>query len=234
MKEKIIEALNKLDVENDNHWTQDGLPKLDALKFAVGGNVTREDVTTVAPDFTRTNPVIGEVQNGANAASAESLGVLSGETKSDASSESVGESSSDTETQTTSTDSVVLTDSVIPSTSIYTANIKVELEEIVKSFFSEFDVQEVSDLSDDELEHLAKAHSEILSADNAFQSEVAKFARQRAMYLNAVAEEYLKRKPASTLTENLSAFRDQVMGMNNLPINTPRQVVRTGPKLLGR
>ncbi|QBQ80930.1 hypothetical protein HdK1rev_00026 [Escherichia phage vB_EcoS_HdK1] len=53
MKDKIIEGLRKLNVENDNHWTADGLPKIEALKFTVGPSVTREDVNSVAPGFTR-------------------------------------------------------------------------------------------------------------------------------------------------------------------------------------
>lgn len=54
-------ALTELDVENDNHWTTEGLPKLDVLKFIMGvGNVSRADVDAVAPVFTRTNLVIPE------------------------------------------------------------------------------------------------------------------------------------------------------------------------------
>lgn len=63
MKDKIIEGLRKLNVENDNHWTADGLPKIEALKFTVGPSVTREDVNSVAPGFTRSNPVIEDVEH---------------------------------------------------------------------------------------------------------------------------------------------------------------------------
>lgn len=57
----LIEALVDLDPENPNHWTSDGLPKLDALKFATGNaSLTRSDVTDAAPLFTRDNRVIEE------------------------------------------------------------------------------------------------------------------------------------------------------------------------------
>src|SRR5699024_6226507 len=49
--------------ENDNHWTADGLPKIEALKFTVGQSVTREDVNSVAPGLTRSNPVNEDVEH---------------------------------------------------------------------------------------------------------------------------------------------------------------------------
>ena len=48
-EDKIREALAKLDKANDDHWTEDGLPVLEAL----GGKFTREQVTAAAPKFTR-------------------------------------------------------------------------------------------------------------------------------------------------------------------------------------
>lgn len=57
----LIEALMDLDPENQNHWTNEGLPKLDALKFATGNpSLTRTDVTDAAPLFTRENRVVEE------------------------------------------------------------------------------------------------------------------------------------------------------------------------------
>lgn len=65
-KQKLIEALKKLDSANDNHWTTDGKPKVDTVKFLAGGTVTREDIDAVAPDFTRDNRVVkGEEESGA-------------------------------------------------------------------------------------------------------------------------------------------------------------------------
>ena len=56
---KILEALAKLDVANDNHWTGDGLPRIDTVKMLVGNpGLGRDDITKVAPDFSRQNPVV--------------------------------------------------------------------------------------------------------------------------------------------------------------------------------
>lgn len=57
----LIEALMDLDPENPNHWTADGLPKVDALRFSTGNpGLTREDITNAAPLFTRDNRVVEE------------------------------------------------------------------------------------------------------------------------------------------------------------------------------
>ncbi|UPT52966.1 hypothetical protein [Hafnia phage yong3] len=59
----VIEALLDLDPENPNHWTDDGMPKVNAVKFATGNpQLTREDITAVAPDFTRDNRVVPEAE----------------------------------------------------------------------------------------------------------------------------------------------------------------------------
>lgn len=46
----LKEALASLDVANDEHWTQDGQPRLDVLGTLTGGRVTRSDLS---PAFTR-------------------------------------------------------------------------------------------------------------------------------------------------------------------------------------
>jgi len=51
-KDEIMAALAALDVNDDANWTSDGLPRLGV----VGKGVTREDITTVAPHFTRSHP----------------------------------------------------------------------------------------------------------------------------------------------------------------------------------
>lgn len=59
----LIEALLELDPENPNHWTSDGLPKVDALRFATANpSLTRDDITTAAPLFTRDNRVLEELE----------------------------------------------------------------------------------------------------------------------------------------------------------------------------
>jgi hypothetical protein len=52
--QRILAAVNKLDPENDDHWTQAGLPKLSAVEEAYGkAGVTRKDIIAVAAGFTR-------------------------------------------------------------------------------------------------------------------------------------------------------------------------------------
>ena len=52
----ILEALKQLDANNDDHWTTDGHPRLDAVKELMGGTaVSREEVTKAAPAFSRSN-----------------------------------------------------------------------------------------------------------------------------------------------------------------------------------
>lgn len=56
MSKQIQDALAKLDPKNDNHWTTDGLPRLDTVKQMSGDNsLTRETLTRVAPELTRSN-----------------------------------------------------------------------------------------------------------------------------------------------------------------------------------
>lgn len=56
MNQAIQTAVKALDIENDNHWTADGLPRLDTVKMlASDPTVTRETVNDAAPGFTRAN-----------------------------------------------------------------------------------------------------------------------------------------------------------------------------------
>lgn len=50
--EDIKTALSNLDIANNDHWTAQGLPRLDAL----GKDISRPDVNAVAPHFTRSHP----------------------------------------------------------------------------------------------------------------------------------------------------------------------------------
>jgi hypothetical protein len=56
MNKRIQEALSNLDVENEGHWTTEGLPRLDVMKDLVGEPVSRADITTAAKGFSRRNP----------------------------------------------------------------------------------------------------------------------------------------------------------------------------------
>lgn len=60
MSEKIREALLKLDPSNDEHWTAEGLPRLDVMQQFVGEAVSRADVTGAAKAFSRTNATLEE------------------------------------------------------------------------------------------------------------------------------------------------------------------------------
>ena len=64
-KELLQNALLQLDTTNDNHWTADGLPRLDTVKFISGvSNVTRADLTAAAPGFSRAVPAFEMAQPG--------------------------------------------------------------------------------------------------------------------------------------------------------------------------
>jgi len=55
----IRQALTALDPTNDEHWTNDGSPRMDAVERLVGTkSITRRDVVDAAPMFNRTNPVV--------------------------------------------------------------------------------------------------------------------------------------------------------------------------------
>ena len=50
----LAQALSKLDPLNDNHWTQDCLPRLDTLKMLTGDStLTREVISSQFPDYKR-------------------------------------------------------------------------------------------------------------------------------------------------------------------------------------
>lgn len=56
MKE-LFDKLKTLDVNNDDHWTAQGLPRVEVLGIE---GLTRKVVTEAAPTFTRENPVLPE------------------------------------------------------------------------------------------------------------------------------------------------------------------------------
>jgi hypothetical protein len=49
----IAAALNELDPANDDHWTEGGAPRIDAVSALVGTKVTRQQIIDAAPDLTR-------------------------------------------------------------------------------------------------------------------------------------------------------------------------------------
>lgn len=56
----IRDALAKLDPANDEHWTKDGLPAMEAVNALLPAPITRERLSTVAPDFVRQAISAGE------------------------------------------------------------------------------------------------------------------------------------------------------------------------------
>jgi hypothetical protein len=66
----IKAALAKLDSMNDNHWTEDSLPRLEAVRFLAGDqSLTREQVNAASPGFSRVTALQG-VQGAATQAAA--------------------------------------------------------------------------------------------------------------------------------------------------------------------
>lgn len=55
---QILESLSLLDPTEDEHWTQEGLPRLDM----VGEGVTRKEIQAVAPLFNRKSSVLPEAE----------------------------------------------------------------------------------------------------------------------------------------------------------------------------
>lgn len=60
LKTAIIAALGSLDVDNDEHWTTDGLPRMDTIEDIVKQDLTRADVTAAAKGFNRKNTELGD------------------------------------------------------------------------------------------------------------------------------------------------------------------------------
>lgn len=54
-KDALIDALKRLDPNNNEHWVQNGQPNLKCLETVLGEKVTRAQIDKVANGFTRTN-----------------------------------------------------------------------------------------------------------------------------------------------------------------------------------
>ena len=247
MKEKIVEALQKLDVANDNQWTQDGLPKIEILKFLMGGEaITREQVEEAAPGFTRANPVIGDggkdgqsdevvAQQSAEGEQGQGAAQEQGSEEQAAEGDGTGLAGAEAASQE-QTASVVSDEHVSePTVTKLTVGVNVTFADALKAVLTELDFVDVKTLDDDELAELAARHSDILSADNTFLSEVNAFVTKRAMYLNDVVEEQSKRAPQQSQADVLAAFHESVhANAQNLPINKPRQHQVRGPQFFGK
>ena len=71
MGSRILDALSKLDVANDNHWTAEGMPRIETVCMLAGDqSITREKITAEAPQFCRANATISEAYQPAQVAQA--------------------------------------------------------------------------------------------------------------------------------------------------------------------
>lgn len=247
MKDKIVEALQKLDTANDNQWTQEGLPKIEILKFLMGGEViTREQINEAAPGFTRANPVIGdggkdgennEVASQQSAEGEQGQGTAQEQGSEEQKAEGDGAGAAGDEAASQEQTASVVNDEHIadPTVSKLTVGVHVTFADALKAVLTDLEFVDVKTLDDDELAELAAKHSDILSADNTFLSEVNQFVTKRAMYLNDVVEEQSKRAPQQSQADVLAAFHASVhANAQNLPINKPRQQQVRGPAYFGK
>ena len=61
----IAEALTKLDTENNEHWTADGLPLVNQIReLCKRTSIDRQSITVVAPDFTRESARVAQADKG--------------------------------------------------------------------------------------------------------------------------------------------------------------------------
>jgi len=53
-KDQLVAALNKLDPKDDQHWTDDGMPRVDVLRaLTENQTLTRTQINTLVPGFNR-------------------------------------------------------------------------------------------------------------------------------------------------------------------------------------
>lgn len=134
----IIEALKKLDPADDNHWTAEGLSRLDTVRMiAEDPAITRDAIEAAAPAFTRANAADYDF---AAAAAAQAGDKGKGNTNPNpfkpaaatAQNEAVnttGETQTETqpETETASQDEVVDLEAALAEAERYTAEVKADL-----------------------------------------------------------------------------------------------------------
>lgn len=68
MSNPIEDALQKLDVNNDNHWTADGLPRIETVRMLAGNQaLTRDAIAAAVPGFCRAVAAGGATVQGTQA-----------------------------------------------------------------------------------------------------------------------------------------------------------------------
>lgn len=223
MKEKIIEGLMKLDVQNDNHWTADGLPKIDALKFSVGPTITREEVNSVAPNFCRSNPQIEEVQdeNG-----------LSNDTQKTEPTQVVDASFNMSIEPEGSEETVASpTEGHIESGTISELKIRVncDVDYLFNYLSKDLPNVDVHAVDDEELARLEEELRHGMTADNVLLSAVNQLITERNRMHEKVVTELEHRKPKAHLANQLASFRNSMAQCQHV-VNQPRLMVRNGIK----
>lgn len=213
MKQKIIDGLLKLDPENDNHWTDEGLPKITALKFSVGSNLTRDDVNEVAPNFTRSNPVFEEVQN-------EELSADVPQEKQNEQEYEEGEevlaSAGETQEDTSRIGEL-------------TVRVNCDVDTLFSMLGKDLPQVNIEQQTEKELRDLEEQLRDGMTADNILLSAVSQLIETRSKLHANVVEELDRRKPKSHLADQLSSFRDTMTGLQHV-VNNPRVIVRNGIK----
>lgn len=137
----IIEALKKLDPADDNHWTAEGLSRLDTVRMiAEDPAITRDAIEAAAPAFTRANAADYDF---ATAAAAQAGDKGKGNTNPNpfkpAAATAQNEAANTTgetqpETETASQDEVVDLEAALVEAEQYTAKVKAELFAAEKAF----------------------------------------------------------------------------------------------------
>lgn len=141
----IIEALKKLDPADDNHWTAEGLSRLDTVRMiAEDPAITRDAIEAAAPAFTRANAADYDF---VAAAAAQAGDKGKGNTNPNpfkpaaatAQNEAVnttGETKPETqpETETASQDEVVDLEAALAAAERYTAEVKADLFAMEQEF----------------------------------------------------------------------------------------------------
>lgn len=223
MKEKIIEGLMKLDVQNDNHWTADGLPKIDALKFSVGPTITREEVNSVAPNFCRSNPQIEEVQDEHG---------LSNDTQEteptqvvDASFNMSIESEGPEETVASPTEGHIESGTI----SELKIRVNCDVDYLFKYLAQDLPDVNIQLTTDEELARLEEELRHGMTADNVLLSAVNQLITERNRMHEKVVTELEHRKPKAHLANQLASFRNSMAECQHV-VNQPRMMVRNGIK----
>lgn len=206
MNETLVKALESLDTLNDNHWTAEGLPKLEALRFAYGSAVTRDEVEAVAPGYTRSNRVF--VPDATAVQVKEGDAVVS-------------------EPEQAGTEGARNIGSL-------TATVHFDVDQLVQTMLTPLELTPVGELTDEELQHLAENHSAIVAADRQLIEALTDRAEKRARYLSTVSGEMELRNPPPSMAEAMAAFRARVSSgdTSKLAANKPRVAQRSITPLL--